>query len=192
MNMKRYILTVMAAAAIVVQACNGNSGRNVADTDTGQLGAADTSISGVASMGTDTTFANKAAVGGLAEVEFGKLAISKTSNSSVKHFAEMMVEDHGKANAELEQIAASKNIMLPAELDQEHKSKYDQLSTLSGKEFDKQYVEEMIDGHKKTLELMNSEAQNGADAELKAFAAKTAPVVDGHLQMIQKIHDAQK
>jgi putative membrane protein len=54
------------------------------------------------------------------------------------------------------------------------------------------YVNAMIDGHKKTLALMQSEASNGKDTELKAFAAKTAPVVQMHLTEIMKIHDSMK
>jgi putative membrane protein len=104
----------------------------------------------------------------------------------------MMVTDHGKANAELMNIAKTKNIMLPATLDAEHQAKSDSLSKLSGAAFDKGYVEVMIEGHKKTLALMQSEAANGKDAELKAFAAKTAPVVQMHLDHIQKIHDSLK
>jgi putative membrane protein len=110
----------------------------------------------------------------------------------VKDFGDMMVMDHGKANAELKSIAKGKNIMLPAGLDAEHQAKSDSLSKLSGKDFDIAYVNAMIDGHKKTLALMQSEANNGTDAELKAFAAKTAPVVQTHLTAILKIHDSMK
>jgi len=50
----------------------------------------------------------------------------------------------------------------------------------------------MVDGHKKTLALMQSEAANGKDAELKAFAAKTVPVVQHHLDEITKIQAGMK
>lgn len=140
----------------------------------------------------DTTFAAKAAVGGMAEVALGKMAASKGADSKVKDFGKMMVMDHGKANNELMGIAKAKNIMLPAGLDAEHQAKSDSLSKLSGKDFDMVYVNAMIDGHKKTLALMQSEANNGKDAELKAFAAKTAPVVQMHLTEIMKIYDSLK
>lgn len=140
----------------------------------------------------DTTFAGKAAVGGMAEVALGKMAAAKGADSKVKEFGNMMVMDHGKANAELMSIAKSKNITLPGGLDAEHQAKSDSLSKLSGKDFDMAYVNAMIEGHKKTLSLMQSEATNGKDTELKAFAAKTAPVVQHHLDEIQKIHDSMK
>ena len=58
-----------------------------------------------------------------------------------------------------------------------------------GKNFDKAYVDAMIDGHKKTLDLMDKEAKDGKDADLKAFAEKTAPTVKMHLEAIKRIHD---
>lgn len=68
----------------------------------------------------------------------------------------------------------------------------DDLTKLTGKDFDKAYVDAMVDGHKKTLDLMKDEAKDGKDAELKGFAAKTAPVVQTHLEAINKIHDSMK
>ena len=104
----------------------------------------------------------------------------------------MMVKDHSKANDELMAIAKAKNITLPAAPDADHQKKLDDLSKLSGKDFDKAYVDAMVDGHKKTLDLMNMAAKDCKDSELKAFAAKTAPVVQMHLDAINKIHDSMK
>lgn len=104
----------------------------------------------------------------------------------------MMVMDHGKANDELKGIAQKKNITLPAGLDAEHQAKSDSLSKLSGAAFDKAYVAAMVEGHKKTLALMQSEASGGKDADLKGFATKTAPVVQHHLDEITKIQASLK
>ena len=66
------------------------------------------------------------------------------------------------------------------------------LSKLNGKDFDKAYVAGMVADHKKTLALMQAEGQSGADPDLKAFAAKTAPVVQAHLDKITKIQATLK
>ncbi|MDF2432749.1 MAG: putative rane protein [Mucilaginibacter sp.] len=147
---------------------------------------------GIAVTSDDAKFATKAAAGGLAEVEIGKLAGQKTTNAQIKSFAAMMVTDHGKANDKLMAIAKAKNITLPATLDTDHQKKMDDLSKLSGADFDKAYVDAMVDGHKKTLDLMKDEAKNGKDVELKDFAASTAPIVQMHLDAINKIHDSMK
>jgi putative membrane protein len=156
--------------------------------------ATDTSKMGAMPMASnpDSTFANKAAIGGMAEVALGKLAASKTTNAKIKDFADMMVTDHSKANDELMGIAKTKNMMLPMNVDADHQKKMDDLSAKTGTDFDKAYVDAMIDGHKKTLDLMNDEAKDGKDADLKAFAAKTAPVVQKHLDAIKQIHDSMK
>lgn len=192
--MKKKILTFIAGAALVVQACSrpNDGSRNITDT-TNKGGPDSTEIKSLAGGDTrDTSFANKAAISGLAEVKLGELALSKTTNADIKHFADMMVNDHSKANSELKAIAQSKSVMLPTELDQEHKNKEQELSRLSGKEFDKKYADAMVEGHEKTLSLMNDEAKNGYDSEFKAFASKTAPVVDSHLQAIRKIRSGIK
>jgi putative membrane protein len=172
--MKKTILILAPAIAVcLLQACSGNKTASTSDSS-----AVKTDSSTVTTIKTDsaavlpdTTFATKTAVGGMAEVALGKMAAAKGAAKSVKDFGNMMVMDHGKANAELMSIAKAKNIVLPAGLDAEHQAKGDSLSKLSGKDFDKGYVDAMVDGHKKTLALMQSEAANGKDAELKAFAA---------------------
>ena len=187
------LLLAMAAMAATFQACSGHKTATASDSTAVKADSTTTTVKTDSSaVLADTAFAAKAAVGGMAEVALGKMAAAKGSDSQVKDFGNMMVTDHSKANAELMSIAKAKNITLPAGLDAEHQAKSDSLSKLSGKDFDKAYVAAMIEGHKKTLALMQSEAANGKDAELKAFAAKTAPVVQTHLDAINKISDGMK
>jgi putative membrane protein len=192
---KLNLFLLTAAIAGTLQACSSHKTATSGDstttiTDTTKVTTVKTDSS--ATVLNDTAFAAKAAVGGMAEVALGKMAAAKGSDSKIKQFGNMMVMDHGKANAELMSIAKSKNIMLPTGLDAEHQAKSDSLSKLSGKDFDVAYVNAMIEGHKKTLALMQSEAATGKDADLKAFATKTAPVVQTHLAKIQQIHDSMK
>ena len=191
------IYSIMATVALLasLQACHSNKTGSGSDSTASPTDSAKGTIVKTDSSATtlsDTAFAKKAAVGGMAEVALGKMAEAKSSDSQIKDFGRMMVTDHGKANSELASIAKTKNITLPESLDAEHQAKSDSLSKLSGKDFDVAYVNAMIEGHKKTLALMQAEATNGKDADLKAFAAKTAPVVQSHLDAIQKIHDGMK
>jgi putative membrane protein len=194
--MKKVNLLLMAAmAAGMLQACSGGKASSTSDSSSTTSDStkvitikSDSSAKAIS----DTTFASKAAISGMAEVALGKMAASKGTDSKIKDFGKMMVMDHGKANAELKAIAKTKKIMLPAALDAEHQAKSDSLSKLTGKDFDKGYVQVMIEGHKKTLALMQTEASNGKDAELKAFAAKTAPIVQMHLTEITKIQSGLK
>ena len=193
---KSIFLLMIAGSTLAFQACN-HGNKDAKDSADSLNKTKDTTSNamrtgGIAVNSDDAKFATAAANGGMTEVALGKLALTKTSNASIKDFANMMVTDHGKANDELKAIAKTKNITLPTEPDNEHLKKVDELSKKSGADFDKAYVSAMIDGHKKTLDLMNGEAKNGSDTTLKAFAAKTAPVVQTHLDAINKIHKAMK
>jgi len=195
--MKKLIyLIAISATTLAFQACN-NSPKDAKATADSLNKTKDTTSNvaatgGIAVVKADADFATKAAVGGMTEVTLGKIALEKSSNAKIKDFATMMVTDHGKANAELMALAKTKNITLPADVDADHQKKIDELKQKTGADFDKAYVDAMVDGHKKTLTLMQDEAKDGKDADLKAFAAKTAPIVQMHLDAINKIHDSMK
>jgi putative membrane protein len=196
-TMKKLTYVMMiAGAAFIFESCN-QSAKDAKQTADSLNKSKDTTTNamntgGIAVNSEDAKFATAAANGGMAEVALGKLALTKTSNTAIKDFAQMMVTDHSKANYELMAIAKAKNITLPTEPDSSHLKKMDELSKKSGSDFDKAYVSAMIDGHKKTLDLMNKEAKDGSDTTLKAFAAKTAPVVQSHLDAINKINNSMK
>jgi putative membrane protein len=186
---------VIAFAAYALQGCGGHKDAKENADSLNKTKDTTTNVAatgGIAVTAEDAKFATDAANGGLAEVALGKLAQTKATNPQVKSFADMMVTDHSKVNDELAAIAKAKNITLPAAPDADHQKKLDDLSKLSGKDFDKAYVDAMVDGHKKTLDLMNMAAKDCKDSELKAFAVKTAPVVQTHLDAINKIHDSMK
>ena len=143
---------------------------------------------GCARGGDDSgSFAKNAAQGGTAEVQLGRLAATRASSPAVRQFGQQMVEDHSKAGNELTQLAARKNIQLPTELKAEHKALMDKLSQLSGADFDKAYVDGMVDDHAHDAEEFQAQSNGGSDPDVKAFAAKTLPVIRHHLQMIKDI-----
>lgn len=135
--------------------------------------------------GSDQTFMKKAAQGGMTEVKLGEIASSKGQHAGVKDFGKAMVADHGKANEELKALATKKAVQLPAGLDAKHQDKVDDLSKLSGAEFDKAYVKAMVDDHQKTVSLFEDAAKSAKDAEVKGFAEKTLPTLRKHLEHVQ-------
>ncbi|CAN5617440.1 hypothetical protein BH18ACI1_BH18ACI1_05130 [soil metagenome] len=140
-------------------------------------------------MGDEKEFMTTAAQGGMAEVKLGELASTKAQNAEVKAFAQKMVTDHGKANAELKDLAKKKNFTLPTDVSEDQKETYNELAKLSGAEFDKEYVKTMVDDHEKDVDAFQKQADDGDDADTKAFAAKTLPTLKYHLEMIKKIDD---
>jgi putative membrane protein len=128
----------------------------------------------------------KAAQGGMAEVTLGQLAAAKGTSSDVKDFGNRMVNDHGKANAELTQLATSKGVTLPTELDAESKKTSNELSKKSGKAFDKAYIADMIDDHEKDVAEFQKESSAAQDPDLKNWVTKTLPTLQDHLKMAKQ------
>jgi len=131
-------------------------------------------------------FATNAAQGGMAEVELGRLATQRAGDVSVREFGARMVADHSRANSELKSIAGQKGIQLPTELNSEQKSEMDKLSKMSGAEFDKEYMSAMLKDHETDVKDFDTQAKEGNDPEIKAFAGKTLPTLQQHLQMAQQ------
>ncbi|RZK37357.1 MAG: DUF4142 domain-containing protein [Pedobacter sp.] len=189
-------LCLITLAAFTFQSCSSENkdSKETADSlnEAKDTTTNTTATGGIGVVEADAEFATKAAVMGMAEVELSKLALEKSTHAKIKEFATMMVNDHGMANEELKTIAMGKNISLPATLDEDHQKMWNDLNGKTGKDFDKKYVDDMIDGHQKTLDLLEKQAKDGEDAELKTFAGKTAPVVRAHLDQIKKIKDGMK
>ena len=140
----------------------------------------------------DSDFIKEAAQGGMMEVQLGKAAQDKASNEKVKEFGKRMEQDHSKANDELKKIASDKGVQLSSDLDKKHKSKMDKLTKLSGAEFDRQYMRDMVSDHKDDIKKFQNEADKGKDADLKKFASQTLPTLKEHLQLAESAADAVK
>lgn len=134
----------------------------------------------------DRTFMEKAARGGMAEVQMGQLAADKASSQKVKEFGERMVKDHSEANDKLKGIASSKGVALPDSLDAKDKALYNRLSALSGAAFDKAYMRAMIQDHNMDVADFRNESKMAKDQDLSAFAASTLPTLEEHLRMAKK------
>lgn len=129
-------------------------------------------------------FVDKAAVGGLFEVDSSKIFEGKAQDQSVKDFAHKMIEDHGAANAKLESIAGEQKLTVPKELDAKHKADLDSLQNAKD---DKPYVQMQRDAHSEAVTLFESYAKDGNNAQLKTFASETLPTLKMHQEMIEKI-----
>jgi putative membrane protein len=151
-----------------------------------------TSATGGNVASADRTFIQKAAIGGMTEVEAGKLAQQKGSSQAVKDYGSRLVTDHTKANEELSKLATAKGVTPPGTLDSSHKNEVDKLSKKSGADFDKAFLKQMVSDHKSTISLFEKEAKSGKDGELQQFASATLPTLQEHLQMAQSDEKSEK
>ena len=131
-------------------------------------------------------FIKDAAVGGMAEVKLGELAEKNAHSDAVKSFGKRMRDDHSQANGELGQLAAQKNVTLPKDIDAKSKATYDRLSKLKGTEFDRAYMNAMLQDHRHDVAEFQS-ASKSSDPDVQAFASKTLPTLQSHLEEAQQI-----
>jgi putative membrane protein len=140
----------------------------------------------------DSTFMKKAADGGMAEVELGQLAAQRASSADVKAFGQRMVDDHGKANEKLKQLAADKHVDLPSEPGAKHKATKAKLEQLSGAAFDQAYVDEMVKDHRKDVGEFQRASRTAKDNDLKNFVSETLPTLQDHLKQIESLAPKHK
>jgi putative membrane protein len=198
--MKKTTLNVMLIGTLFIglSACNNSTTANDDSVDTAEkMNEAMTDNNNATNNPAqvteeDTEFAVMAADAGMTEVELGKLALSKSSNADVKKYAQMMVDDHTAANNKLMAIASSKQITLPSSISDKHKKHVEDMSKMSGKDFDKHYIDMMVDDHGEVVDAFKKENENTKDTELKTFTAETLPVLMKHQDQAKAIKDKMK
>jgi putative membrane protein len=141
-----------------------------------------TSVSAV-----DRKFVSEVAGANLAEVQLGQLAAQKASDDTVKQFAQRMVKDHGAANDELKKIADQKGMTLPTAPDKRHQAKMDRLSKLSGADFDRAYMRDMVKDHGKDVKELQRRRDKTKGPDINAWVSKTLPTVRDHLKQAEEI-----
>jgi len=135
----------------------------------------------------DRTFMDKAAEGGMAEVQMGQLAQQKASSQAVKDFGKRMEKDHSMADNKLKSIASAKGVTLPDALNAKDKALYDRLSGMSGDAFDKAYMRAMIKDHNEDVAEFKKESGKAKDQDVRSFASTTLPTLEDHLQQAKQV-----
>ena len=184
MKQSLLILTVLGLMSL---GCNSNKAATSDKESSANQPPAGAATSSTASANPDQDFIANAAKGNRAEVTLGKMVESKTNNPSVRQFAQQMVKDHTTALNELTQLAQSKNITLPEGLPDDATALQSKLSSATGKTLDKDYMDGMVDDHKKDVSEFQEASQNAKDPDVKQWATKTLPTLQAHLEKAQKI-----
>jgi putative membrane protein len=139
----------------------------------------------------DRKFIEKAAEGGMFEVEVAQLAASKASDPAVKDFANKLVQDHQQANNELVQLANAKHVELSAAPSRSQRRAIEKLGKMKGAEFDASFVKEVgLKDHEQDIKEFEKASEKVQDPELKAWVQKTLPHLREHLALAQKLPGA--
>lgn len=139
-------------------------------------------------------FVPAAAISDMYEVEAGKIATQRSQSAKVRAFAEKMIKAHTQTSEKLKSLLAASNsaITPPDRLDDRRQGMIDELRGAKDSDFDGRYLSQQVDAHNEALILMRGYAKNGDVPAVKRFAAKTAPVVQMHLNMARHLYEAHK
>jgi putative membrane protein len=131
----------------------------------------------------DKKFLAMAAQSDQNEIALSQLAEQKATNPAVKAFAEKMVTEHTKMSASMKPFADSWGLTPPTGPDADHQKELDKLNGLSGKDFDKEYIDQMVTDHAKALSAFTSEAKDTKDVKFQAAVIKGKTAVAAHKNM---------
>lgn len=134
----------------------------------------------------DRFFLQQASKGGLLEVSLAQLAPERAGSREIQEAAIRLLEDHRQANERLKAFADRRHVTLPTELGP-HQLDVDRLAQLSGPDFGKAYLKEMIEHHEQAVATFQRQAEEGADPEIRAWAAQLVPALREHLHLVQRI-----
>lgn len=198
--------TVTTTTDATVDATSGamsDAGDAVSDTasSVGQsepVNAVQDAVGGVVGKVTAATansvdaYVTNAAISDMYERDASKMALEKSKNAAVKAFAKDMIAAHTATTAEVKKIVASDKLAVtpPTALDSRRQGFIDNLKAASAADFDKVYLDQQTAAHEEALTLHKSYVDDGENADLKAFATKTAPKVQMHLDMAKKLDTA--
>ena len=135
----------------------------------------------------DKNFLEEATQAAKEEVAISQIAVTKAAHPQVKEFAQMMASDHEGAGTALSSLVTARGVAVDAK-----RVNVQRWEKKSAKEFDKDYMEKMVDDHEKAVKLYEKQSTKGEDPELMAFASKTLPTLQTHLAKAREIHKTVK
>ena len=135
----------------------------------------------------DTVFIENAAKDGMAEVQMGQMAISKSSDDQVKQLAQRIVDDHTKANVALKTLAESKKVSFPSNTANDAQKQSDNLKAMKGTSFDQAWSKAMVKDHQDAIKMFTDEGKQTKDTDIQQFVKTTLPTLKSHLESAQKL-----
>jgi putative membrane protein len=195
--MKNHVnLWLGAGLLIACMSCNNGAQNDVSDAkdsnnakiDSTRIDSTHAAVMPATVSKDDAAFVVNAANAGMMEVQLGQQAEQKGVAKDVKAYGAMMVKDHTAAGDKLKMLAASKNITVPAAVSPDMQKDIDDFQNKQGKDFDKAYINKMVDDHKKVITLFENESKNGSDTDIRAFADSTLHTLRTHLSKAEECH----
>lgn len=186
--MRNVAIITALAAALLAQGCD----RQVETSN--QSAQSTPATSGVSPMPTDQSsgaqaFLNEISASNQLEIDASRVALEKSKSAPVRQFAQMMIDDHTKAAQTLQAaVSSASNVTAPpAALNDDGRSKVENLRTAEVEGFDDRYLDTMVDSHERAVERVETYSNEGADPAIRAWAVQTLPTLRTHLERAQAV-----
>jgi predicted outer membrane protein len=118
----------------------------------------------------------------MAEIQICEIAIERSDNPDVKAFAQNMIEEHGRMGRELEKLAVEKRLDVPRAIRPEQEMTVDELSSLSGRDFEQRWIQYNIDVHERDIKVFQHYAGEQEDPDISAMAKQHKDALARHLK----------
>jgi len=135
----------------------------------------------------DQSFVSSIFESDVAEVQLGQLAQQKSQSPDVKQLGQSMVANRTKLSEQLKPIADKLNINQPKKPSKKDRQLIAKLETLSGPEFDQEYIKAVARDNQEDVKNFQSEAQAAQDPNLQMAAKQDAGVLAQHQQAVEQI-----
>ena len=180
---------LLAAFAIFAAGCESDDNRTDQDDSSMRSASTSTTGGGVAEplADSDRQFIADAASSDMFEIQSSQWALQQQNvDAELMRLAQMMVEDHTRASQDLRAIAQRKGVAVSQRMSSTHQQSFDRLRTATGNQVATQYRQLQLQAHQEGVALFQLASQNLQDAELRAYAQRTLPVLREHLDHIQQ------
>jgi putative membrane protein len=117
------------------------------------------------------------------EIALAKLAQEQATNPDVRAFAQKMITEHTKMSESMKPFAESWGLTPPSGPDADTHNEFVKLNGLSGKDFDKEYMSQMVSNHSKALSAFTTEAKDTKDPKFQAIVLQGKTAVAAHKNM---------
>jgi putative membrane protein len=138
-----------------------------------------------ADFSAELDFVTRASNSNLFAVEESRLALDRADDPRIKTFARQLIEEHGKAEAELQAEAKGSGAAVPTKLDPDHQARLTALRSKSGAGFDEAYGADQGENHSNALTLYADYMLWGENEKLHALAVKMIPITESQLKEAQ-------
>jgi putative membrane protein len=162
------------------------------DTTSGQGAAGGSSDSLVTKSSSDAEFITEQVAGNYNEIALAKLALKSSVDKEIKGIAQQLIADHNKALEKLKSMASDLKTDVSNSPSGDGTKLLSSLEKRKGADFDKAWIEVLIDKHKTSISKYEAATNLVTDKDLKAFVGENLPKLRMHLDKLMAYHGQVK